>query len=142
MSAEFAAEQPALAPHFGQAAKAPAAAKPGAASVVVCIRMSRAQRDRLRREAKGQNLSAYARSRLFANSGGDGRYIPGKDVIGRVLGMLGQSALAASMAVLAKAARAGTLETGPELADKLELACADIAAMRRDLIGALGIKAG
>lgn len=142
MSAGFATGQPVLAPHFGKATKAPASDKPGADSVVVCIRMSRKQRDRLRREAKGQNLSAYVRARLFAHLGGGGRHIPGKDVIGRILGMLGQSALAASMAVLAKAARAGTLETGPELADKLELACADIAAMRHDLIDALGIKPG
>lgn len=129
-----------LSQNFENTALLPAAAITAKTSVVVCVRMSAARRERLRRAAKSRNLSAYIRSRLFDSTHANGQPMPPKDTIARILGELGQSGLAANLQVVAQAARTGTLEVGPDLTENLNKACADIAAMRRDLIRALGIK--
>lgn len=124
---------------FVESAKVAIPPKAKKSSVVVCVRMSTTQRSRLRREASGRNVSAYVRKRLFSDTRPDGHESLSKAKIAYLLGQLGKSGLAGSMCEIANAVQTGTLETGPHLDEKLERACNDIAAMRRDLIRALGI---
>ncbi|MEM8986540.1 MAG: plasmid mobilization relaxosome protein MobC [Pseudomonadota bacterium] len=60
--------------------------------------------------------------------------------LARVLGALGQSRLASNLNQIAKAANQGVLTVTPDLIDELSDACADVRAMRQDLIAALGFK--
>ena len=125
---------------FERSAKPPAPKKSHKSSVVVCVRMSRSERDRLRREAKGRNLSAYVRGRLLDRSGGYVDTELAKTLAARILGQLGQSGLGAELKALREAAYAGVLDRDSELETKLDQACTDIALMRHDLIRLLGIK--
>jgi len=104
------------------------------------LRLTDAEKARLLRCAKGKPLGGYIKNQLFTLS--NGKYCPGltKDDCASRLGQLGQSDLATSMACIAKAARVGALPVTPELIEKLNAACVDIAIMRQTLIRALGLR--
>lgn len=115
----------------------------------VSIRFKEAERARLVRDAGTLSLSGYIRRKLFDDdvSARKPRYLrkqrrPGLDheTLARLLGVLGQSELATSMIALALAAQSGALPVTPDLSEKLDTACADIRAMRTELIVALKIK--
>ncbi|MHC0054843.1 hypothetical protein [Actibacterium sp. D379-3] len=60
------------------------------------------------------------------------------EALGRVLGSLGKSRLSNNVNQLAKAVNIGALPVTPETEADLKQACADIAAMRSELMRALG----
>lgn len=60
------------------------------------------------------------------------------EALGRVLGSLGKSRLSNNVNQLAKAVNIGALPVTPETEADLKQACADIAAMRQELMRALG----
>lgn len=64
------------------------------------------------------------------------------DALARVLAGLGQSRIASNLNQLAKAVNFGTLPVTPETERDLSDACSAIAAMRRDLMRALGLTEG
>lgn len=108
------------------------------------VRVSEEERAILNREAAGRSVNGYIREKLF---GPDVvrrrvRKAPSVDqeALGRVLGALGKSRLSSNLNQIAKAANMGALPVSPELAKELHEACAEIRAMRADLIKALGIK--
>lgn len=59
------------------------------------------------------------------------------EALGRVLGQLGNSKLSQNVNQLAKAVNVGALPVTPETESELRQACADIAAMRQELMRAL-----
>ena len=115
--------------------------------IYVSLRVTPEEKARLARDAAGMSLSAYVRDRLFGEAARPrktrGKF-PVKDheALARVLRALGRSNLAQEFDALSWAADGGSVHLDPESARALHQACADIAAMRRDLITALGLKAG
>lgn len=108
------------------------------------LRLSRDERARLEREAAGQPLGAYIRSRLL-NDGNiaprqRGKF-PVKDhqALAALLGRLGQSEIAVRLSVLADAARSGSLVLLPNLEADLRQAIAEVGEMRALLLRALGL---
>ncbi|MEP0068521.1 hypothetical protein [Pyruvatibacter sp.] len=114
-------------------------------SSVLSLRLTRDERSRLEHAARRQTLSAYARSVLF---GADAtkprlrarRSVPDEKLLAQILGKLGQSALAQSLATLAQAVRLGSLPVTPETESAIRKACDDIAAIKSMLMKALHIR--
>lgn len=109
-----------------------------------CLRLTRAERERLEQEAGSMPLGAFIRERLFGESSAPRRKRrrPSADQAGmaKVLGMLGASRLAANVNQLAKAAKLGLLVgAAPEVIQQIMEACADIRTMRDALLAALGM---
>ncbi len=109
-----------------------------------CLRLTRAERERLEVEAGTMPLGAYIRERLFGENSAPRRKRrrPAVDQTGlaKVLGMLGASRLAANVNQLAKAAKLGLLVgAAPEVIQQIMEACADIRLMRDALLAALGM---
>ena len=117
------------------------------ASKTLSVRLTPEERLRLELEAGNQPVSTYARLKLLDGQSAV-RKVRGRAVIkdheslGRVLGMLGTSHLAASIRTLAKAVETGNLPVTPETAFALKTACGDIRAMRDALMKALGFRCG
>ena len=112
---------------------------------LLSVRMTPDAYAELQAKAGDMTLSAYARATLLGDNAPKIKTrnkAPVKDyeALGRVLGLLGKSDLAASLAVLAKAARNGSLPVAPETEAALLKASSDIQAMRNALIKALGLK--
>ena len=109
-----------------------------------CLRLTRAERERLEAEAGAMPLGAYIRERLFGENSAPRRKRrrPSADQAGiaKVLGMLGASRLAANVNQLAKAAKLGLIVgAAPEVIQQIMDACADIRMMRDALLTALGM---
>jgi len=95
------------------------------------IRLTEAERDRLKREADSQALGPYMRAKLLG---------PDRRALAQILAALGSSDLAASMRDIAEAARNGALEDSDDLRLSLHAACLTIEQMRNDLVRGLGLK--
>jgi hypothetical protein len=109
------------------------------------IRLSDAEKTALRQKAAGVPLGTFIKRVVFSGEAGvkvvqRGRY-PVKDTaaLGQVLGLLGKARLANNLNQLAKAANLGALPVTQETEADLRAACADVAAMRRLLLNALGV---
>jgi Mobilization protein NikA len=132
---------------FRQAVQTPGQSKPARKKrpAPLSIRVSDEEREKLKVDAAGGSIHGYVRNRLFgADASSSIRVRRGKtidhEILGRVLGALGQSRLSSNINQIAKAANIGALPVTPELTATLHEVCTDIRAMRRDLIMALGIK--
>lgn len=88
-------------------------------------------------------LGRYIREQVLGDNAAPrkkrGRY-PVKDheALGRVLGALGSSRLSSNLNQLARASNTGSLPVTLETENELRQACADVQAMRQDLLRALG----
>lgn len=117
-----------------------------APTCVVSARVSHAERALLRKQAAGLSISDYIRARLFDAAAAKlktrGKF-PVKDhkALGRVLGALGRSGLAEDFNTLQTALEDRMLLVDPDTSFAIRRACADVAAMRDDLLKALGLKA-
>jgi len=114
-------------------------------SSVLSLRLTQDERARLERAAGRQTLSAYARSVLFGADAVEPRprarrSAPDEKLLAQILGQMGKSALAQSLATLAQAVRLGSLPITPETESAIRKACADIAAIKSMLMKALHIK--
>ena len=58
--------------------------------------------------------------------------------MGRVLATLGQSRLSSNLNQLARAANTGSLPVSPDTEEALQAACPEVAALRAELLRALG----
>lgn len=120
---------------------APKAAK--AASPPFSLRLTFEERQRLEAEAGDMPLGAFIRKRLLGDGAAQRKRkgnspVKDKAALARVLGALGQSRLSSNLNQLAKAVNTGSLPVTPETEDDLKAACRDIAALRVDLLRALG----
>ncbi|MCF3932873.1 hypothetical protein L1787_05520 [Acuticoccus sp. M5D2P5] len=107
------------------------------------LRLTHEERARLLADAGRKPVGAYIRDRLFGDEASPRKRrgaSPVKDheSLGRVLGALGQSRLSANLNQLARAVHTGSLPVTPETEADLKQACRDVAAMRADLLRALG----
>ncbi|MEM8596843.1 MAG: hypothetical protein AAGF76_10280 [Pseudomonadota bacterium] len=111
----------------------------------VSLRLTVEERVQLERSAAGLSLSSFIRSRLFGEAASprkvNGR-VPIKDhaALARVLRALGRSDLLPRLEALNWATENGALALDRETSVALRTACVDVAAMRRDLITALGLR--
>lgn len=111
------------------------------------LRLTFEERAKLEEAANGVPLGAYIKAVLF--DGGDLSKLRRRgchpvadyEALGRVLGALGGARLSNNLNQLARAVNTGTLPITSETENELRKACADIAAMRADLITALGLPA-
>lgn len=117
----------------------------------VTVRLSQAEYDRLKHDAGVLTMAAYIRLTLF----GESEIAPHRKLytrkatspsaelamIGKMLGGLGQSEIAANLADIAKAAKIGALPVTPEVEAGIADACAAVLEMRERLIAALGVRA-
>ncbi len=107
------------------------------------LRLTFEERARLEEAANGVPLGAYIKAVLFSEDLKKVRQrnkkpVGDQEALGRVLAALGQSRLSNNLNQLARAVNTGTLPVHPEIEDELREACTDIAAMRKDLLRALG----
>ena len=109
------------------------------------LRLTFEERARLEREAAGMALGAYIRLKLFGDDAAPrktrGKF-PVKDheALGRVLGALGASRLSSNLNQLARAVNSGSLPVTPDTEAALLDACDDVAAIRTELMQALGMR--
>lgn len=108
------------------------------------IRLSRAERAELEARAGDLPISTYAKSLLFAVTAKPARLSPRNpsldhQILGQLLEALGQAEIAPHLAVLADAARSGSLPFDDVTADQIERRVTDIAWMRSQLMEALGV---
>ena len=113
----------------------------------ISLRLTDEERARLLRDAAGMSINSYVRDQLF---GADAKrskrrgLAPVKDhqALAQVLGALGRSDLHRNISTISDAVRDGTVHLCPDVECSVSEACAHIAAMRRDLVRALGLKSG
>jgi hypothetical protein len=111
------------------------------------LRLTFEERTQLEKKAAGMALGAYIRDRLLGEDAAPRRSrgkFPVKDyeALGRVLATLGQSRLSSNLNQLARAANTGSLPVSPDTEEALKEACAEVAALRADLLRALGSQEG
>lgn len=112
------------------------------------LRLTQDERARLEQEAGETPLATYIKFRLFNNlpeltrpRGSGKRPALETQLIAKLLAALGEARLANNLNQLAKAANMGTLDVSKDTEKELLAACAEVHAMRADLIAALGLKA-
>lgn len=117
----------------------------------VTVRLNQTEYDRLKHDAGVLTMAAYIRLTLF----GEGEIAPHRKpytrranspsaelaMIGKMLGGLGQSEIAANLADIAKAAKVGALPVTSEVEAEVRAACEAVQDMRARLVEALGVKA-
>lgn len=110
----------------------------------VSVRFTAEERAQIEREAGQKSLSLYVRERLFGESAkrAPSPRTPLQDhaALAQVLSALGRSNLAHDFDALLQEVRGGSLPLSSETEAAIGQACADIAAIRRDLVKALGLK--
>lgn len=109
----------------------------------VSVRFTANEKAKIKRDAAGQPLSAYIREcvlRAGTSAGTSASSRNRKPELARVLAALGRSNLARDFENLSYAVRDGTVYLSAESEAALCQACSDIAAMRRDLLKALGLR--
>lgn len=109
------------------------------------LRLSAEERARLVAEAKGAPLGAYIKAKLLGKSlpvrmRRTGLAIEDRKALAQVLALLGGSRLANNLNQLAYAANIGALPITPDTERHLKAALADVRALRRLLMAALGLK--
>lgn len=111
----------------------------------ITLRLTEDELLRLKEAAAGVSLSVYVRKKLF------GEYVslrktrspvPVKDsqALAQILGKLGQTRMANNLNQIAYQANAGSLLMDEQTEQEINIACAQIAWMRVQLIEALGLK--
>lgn len=103
------------------------------------LRLSEQERADLMAQADGQPLGSYIKSRLFTGAAyrSRARHVD-REALGRVLAALGKSRISQNLNQIAKAAHMGALPVTPELLEELDQTCAELKAMRQDIMAALG----
>ena len=109
------------------------------------IRLSRDERARLEGEAKGAPLGSYIKAKVLGTTlpvrmRRTGLAVADREALAKVLALLGQSRLASNLNQLAHAANMGSLAVTPETEAELRSALADVHALRRLLMTALGLQ--
>ena len=108
------------------------------------FRITPSEKERLKALAGNEYVSDYIR-RVALNGNTNPRKTSRKPRIddakfAQLLGALGASRLSANLNQIAKGANLGTIPLTEDLTDELAQACADVRAMRHDLISALGLR--
>lgn len=110
----------------------------------ITLRLSEEELNSLQNAAAGMTLGAHVRERLFGKTASLRKVrnpSPVKDqqALARVLGLLGQSSIAADLRTLAHEARCGSILLDDVTYAKIDTACAHVENMRNHLIEVLGL---
>ena len=113
----------------------------------VSIRFNETELEELRSRAGRLPLSSYVKKELFDGDKPRSRRIagmPNSDLVllGQILAKLGSSHIVASLAILAEAAKSGSLGDDDVTTGRLREACDDVREMRLHLLRALGLRPG
>lgn len=109
----------------------------------VSVRFTADEKAKIKRDAAEKPLSSYIRECVLRAGTSTDTFASDRDrkpELARVLAALGRSNLARDFENLSFAVRDGTVQLSAESETALRQACADIAAMRRDLLKALGLR--
>ena len=109
------------------------------------IRLSDEERAFLERKAGSKPLGTYAREKLLDGAQTPRKTIPRKpkvdyELLGRILGLLGECELTSLICLLAVAAESGSVVLDEEANVQVKEACTDIQEIRLILIKALGLR--
>lgn len=122
----------------GDIAIRPAHSKRGAP---FSLRLTQQERADLKARADGEPLGAYIKSRLFTGAQYSSRAKRvDREALGKVLGRLGQSRIPQNLNQIAKAANIGAMPVTPELLSELQETCAELKALRQEIMAALGLR--
>lgn len=124
--------------------------RPGSAARPFSIRLTDEEKRHLVERAGGRPLGAFVRDLVLAKGSRVPRKrmrrapTPVKDhaALARVLAALGQTRMANNLNQLARAVNIGVLPVNAETESDISEACSAIAAIRRDLMQALGVAKG
>jgi hypothetical protein len=111
----------------------------------VSVRFSDEEREQLNKDAKGQSLNSYIKSRVFDEA------IPRKrkynanpvtdmQLLAQTLSALGQTEVFKNLNTIIEQLESGTLVLTPETEEQINIACLCVINMRNDLITALGLR--
>lgn len=109
----------------------------------VSLRLTDDQRSQLLKRAGSQPLSTYIKNVLFDADAPLPRHAPrhvsaDQAELAKILAWLGRTEIATHLAILAEATKSGSLVVTPPVAQQLNQACNNIAAMRTALMQAMG----
>jgi len=108
------------------------------------VRFTEEERALLQQRAGRQSLSAYVRDSVLGGQAAPRRKSQTTSVdhalIGKALGLLGQSRLSQNMNQIAKGMNQGNLPITPDVLLDVKNACEDIRPMRKALLIALGLQ--
>lgn len=104
------------------------------------IRVSEAERARLKRDAGNKPLSTYAKERIFRAPPSRAGKIDDPAALARVLSALGQTELFRNLGTLVQSIEDGDVVLTPQQQEQIGIACAAVLLMRNDLVRALGLK--
>lgn len=113
----------------------------------VSVRFSEEERAQLEKDAKGQSLNSYIKSRVFDET------IPRKrkynanpvtdmQLLAQTLSALGRTEVFANLNILIEQIENGSLVLSPEAEEQIGAACLCVINMRNDLVKALGLRPG
>ncbi len=111
------------------------------------IRLTASEKQLLIAKAGAISLGLFIRNRLLGDTAAPrasrrGAPAGDRNLLARILAMLGRSRLAESLGDLAAAAASGSLIFDPETKNLIRRACDDLHAMRLMLMQALGLRTG
>lgn len=116
------------------------------ASTPFSIRLTPAEKARLREDAAGEPLGAYIKKTLFSpkTKAAARRAMIDEHakLIGQVLAMVGSSGMADALTTMALAIQSGTFEDEEEIVEALNNAETELSEIRLALLKALGIRKG
>lgn len=109
------------------------------------LRLTANERHELERQAGSMPLGTYIKSQLLSpemqrNKRTARRPVADQAALAQILGMIGQSDVAVRLDALVKAAEAGALTFDDDTSQAIQTACAEVHAMRRLLLKALGFE--
>lgn len=109
------------------------------------IRLSKDERAQLEQDAAGAPLGAYIKAKVFSEAlpvrmRRTGLAVEDRQLLAKILAMLGASCLSSNLSELACLASIGALAFTPETESELRATLCDVRDMRRHLMLALGIK--
>ncbi len=123
---------------YGDIAVRPTGARRGAP---FSLRLTPEERADLTARADGEPLGAYIKSRLFTGAAYRSRAKRvDREALGKVLGALGKSRISQNLNQIAKAANIGAMPVTPELLEELQETCAELKALRQEIMAALGLR--
>ena len=116
------------------------------ASAPFSIRLTPAEKARLREDAAGEPLGAYVKKTLFSpkTKAAARRAMVDEHskLIGQVLAMVGSSGIADALTTMALAIQSGTFENEAEIIEVLNNAESELSEIRLALLKALGLRKG
>ena len=116
------------------------------ASTPFSIRLTPAEKARLREDAAGEPLGTYVKKTLFSPTTKAAARRSMIDehskLIGQVLAMVGSSGMADALTTMALAIQSGTFESEAEILEALNNAETELSEIRTALLKALGMRKG